>query len=289
MRCRRINLNVENIVKGLNGKRYYQLIHNLKRLVVLLFGTFKEKDMFRCIATEADRKPNFFVRANGVSKYIYVWNEKSIIVHNEMLAPFITFLKESNISEKTIETILLFHYGDGTTDGHEETKYKSFQIIKGELRHRIFEANKELNADESFILSFLERFVFRGINKNYPSADAIYFGDKISGFVATKEQLLKRMRNTKYVEDRCLHVGPVLFRPHSRYVTGIIRNERNRKRIVVSWPNLKKDIIELELEEINKVPATERDPIFNRVFKDVAEMEDKNKRVRRPSNIHWHA
>ena len=39
-----------------------------------------------------------------------------------------------------------------------------------------------------------------------------------------------------------LHIGPMLFRPHARYIGDDIKNEYSRKKVDVSWPRLEKDI-----------------------------------------------
>jgi hypothetical protein len=54
---------------------------------------------------------------------------KAAIVHNEIISNFTSFLRSKGISERTIETIHLFHYGDGTTDGSSENERKSYKDI----------------------------------------------------------------------------------------------------------------------------------------------------------------
>ena len=136
----------------------------------------------------------------------------------------------------------LFHYGDGTTDGHDPENRKSYEDLSYELRDRIKQANKELNSHMDFIIAVVERCLFKGSNEDNIEADCVYVGDREYGVVATKKQFLKNLYRRGFDYFTHLHIGPLLLRPHSRYVNRKVEDERNRERLVAFWPHLREDI-----------------------------------------------
>ena len=232
----------DEMIVSLNFKKYSQLSNNLKHLVSSLFGAVDENDVITCTKVEDFQKPDFLIKCNDKTRYVSMKSGKALIVHNETFDSFISFLKEKNISEKTLETIALFHYGDGTVDGHNEENRKPYEELVYELKDRIKEANKELNKDIDFILEVVNRCVFKGSKKDNIEADCVYVGDREYGVLATKKQFVKNIYRRGFDYFTHLHIGPLLFRPHSRYINRKIEDQRNRNRIVASWPHLREDI-----------------------------------------------
>ena len=100
----------DEMIVSLNFKKYSQLSNNLKHLVSSLFGAVDENDVITCTKVEDFQKPDFLIKCNDKTRYVSMKSGKALIVHNETFDSFISFLKEKNISEKTLETIALFPY-----------------------------------------------------------------------------------------------------------------------------------------------------------------------------------
>ena len=166
----------------------------------------------------------------------------AVIVHNEIIDNFISYLREEGISEETIETILLFHYGDGSTDGSGEIRKNTSELMYV-MKDRIKKANGELNWNMELIVKTVKRLMFYGASSDYIPADALYFGDKDYGVVVTMKQVIRHLQKRGFDFYDNLHIGPLLIRPDARYVTKEIVSQRKYNRIVAYWPNLQADVI----------------------------------------------
>ena len=186
-------------------------------------------------------KTDFVIEYGDRVKNISMKSGRAEVVHNEILKNFIEFLREFKISEQTLETICLFHYGDGTIDGTGE-KRKPYREIVYELGDRTALANAELNKDIGIVAEVVRRCVFKGSDADNLEADALYFGDMFYGTVVTKNQIMKHVRRRSFDYYDNLHIGPLLLRPDARYVDKDITYQRKRDRIVAYWPNLAADV-----------------------------------------------
>lgn len=234
-------LKEDEMVLALNKRTFSELNGNLKRLLNSLFGAIDPCEIILCEKTKDFIKPDFIITCKNISLGISMKSGSAVIVHNEIVTNFISFIRRLRVSEKTIETILLFHFGDGTTDG-TGTKRLSTSEVREKLADRIIEANQELNSDLKFIYEVVYHCVFKGAKEENLEADAIYYGDVDNGVVATQKQLFKNMQRRGFDYYDCLHIGPLLIRPDSRYADTDIIDERKRNRIVMYWPNLRSEI-----------------------------------------------
>lgn len=231
----------DSILVNLNGKKVSEVSNNLRFMLKAIYGALDDEAFIKCSKTDDAFKPDLVIEINGVTKYVSVKTGSAENVHNEVVGYFVDYLKSEGISDKTIETILLYQYGDGTTDG-SGTDRKGYLAIRTELDKRIKQANEELNWNKEFVFKTIYRCILQGVNDKGPMVDAIYFGTKDYGITCTRKQLLThiRRRNFSYFEN--LHIGPLLLRPHSRYSGTDVKSERNKSRIVAYWPNLNADL-----------------------------------------------
>ena len=234
-------LHEQEMIHSLNNKRINDLNQNLKTLMSALFGVLDENEIIKAYKVDDAFKTDFVIEYNDQKRYVSMKSGKACVVHNEILINFIDFLNEYNISDETLETIKLFHYGDGTTDGTGETR-QPYEETYYQLRDRIKKANKELNANMDFILAVVNRCVFKGSNDDNLEADCMYFGDVDYGTIATKRQFIANIRRRGFDYYNNLHIGPLLLRPDARYVNKDIIYRRKLDRIVCYWPNLREDV-----------------------------------------------
>ncbi|MBQ7994992.1 MAG: hypothetical protein IJ247_02080 [Bacilli bacterium] len=235
-------LNEDEIISSLNNKTIESLSNNMKRVMRDLYGVLDNDSVVKCHKPdETTGKPDMIIDYENRKRFVTIKHGHAETVHSEKISTFIDFISSFGISKGTIETLLLFHYGDGTLDGTGETRM-NYREVMNSLGDRISLANYELNKNKEFVLSVLDRCMFKGVLNEYQEADSLYFGDKDYGLVATKNQIVKHVKIRSFDFYDNLHIGPLLIKPHSRYSKGYVIDQRSRERIVLYWPHLFADI-----------------------------------------------
>lgn len=235
------NLKEQEVIFALNNRKVSDLSNNMKNLIKALFGVVDDRLTVKCYKVDDSFKTDFVVEYDDRKRNVSMKSGSAAIVHNEVFQYFVNYLREHGISEYTIETIALFQYGDGTTDGSGKDR-QNYYDVNSALRDRIKMANEELNTDMDFILETLDHCVFKGARDDNLEADCVYFGDVDYGIVATKNQFIRSVKRRGFDYYDHLHIGPLLLRPDARYVSKDIASERKRNRIVAYWPRLREDI-----------------------------------------------
>ena len=231
----------EEMILQFNGKHFCELTNNSKHFAKEMFGHLKDVDTFICEKVEDYVKPDFKVTCNGETHFVSMKSGRSTTVHQEYVKNFCMFLRDQGISKRTLQTILLYHYGDGTLDGSGKERF-TIEKLKYLLADRIKEANEELNSNKDFVLMIIERAVLKGTKEENIEADYIYHGNADYGVLVSKTQLFKHCmrRDWKWMDN--LHIGPMLLNPHARYIGKEIKRQRSRERLEFSWPNFREDI-----------------------------------------------
>ncbi len=250
-------LNEDQIIHVLNADRFCDLPKNLQNLVVDLFGVVDPYKPVSCEYAIEYTKPDFVITHSDRKRYVSMKSGSSILMHGEQITTFIPFLRSLGISEKTINTILLHHYGDGTTDGSGKERMP-INELKYHLYKQIKEANEELNSDRAVLIAFAERILFQGVRDDVPKADALYHGDYEFGVVATRKQILKHLSRGNWDFFDNLHIGPFMIYPHARYIGTEIHSEKSRNRVDVSWPKVISDIEYISKRYDNYTPIKHR-------------------------------
>ena len=234
-------LKEDEMVHHLNGIKIKDLSNNLRNLMRDLFGVLDDEEVVHARKTDDFIKPDFIIEYRNEKKYVSMKSGKANVVHSEIITTFTAFLLENGISKETVETILLYQFGDGTTDGTGKKRLE-YDQLRFNLSLRIKKANKELNADNNFIMKVIDRCVFVGTLPNAIPADCIYHGNYEFGMVATKRQFEKHImrRNWNYINN--LHIGPLQLRPHARYINSEIVSEKRRRTVDCYWPYYNADI-----------------------------------------------
>ncbi len=233
------------LANALNEKKYKELDNNCKYIVKRIFNFVDDDEIIHAYKIEEFIKPDICIEYKKEKRYISMKSGKSNYIHEEYITNFVKYLKECHISEETINTILLFHYGDGTTDGTGE-KRKSFEEIAYELKDKIKLANFELNKSRAFITSTLLHIMFVGNSENAIMADYIYHGDKEYGLIVSRNQIMKYLNTKDFSWLNNIHIGPILLRPKARYVDREIKNPQMRETISFYWPRIELDLKYIE-------------------------------------------
>ena len=231
----------DEIIYFLNNKKPCELNPNLLQMIRDLYGIVDPNLPIKCEYAIDLTKPDFVITYMDHKQYVSMKTGASTVVHKEQLSTFIKYLKEIGVSDKTIETILLYQYGDGTTDGTGKERMATDKL-KYVLSDRIKEANKELNVSKELIIKVMDRVMFQGVNPNVPAANALYHGDIEYGVTVHKKQFIKYIKSKNFDWISNLHCGPLFIKPSARYADKPINNEARRHMVEISWPRLSDDM-----------------------------------------------
>lgn len=225
----------------INGKRISDLNNNIKHMFSQIYDSVDDNEIVEAGFIEGFQKPDFYVIYKGRRVNISLKTGRSNVIHEDNIKSFILFLRSKGISKRTQQTILLFQYGDATLDGSGEKRYDAVQL-NYMLHERILEANRELNSNPAFVQEFMDKYMFKGNEKNTEQADAIYHGELGYGHICSRRQILKHIGYRKYDFIYSLHIGPLIIRPHARYVNREIKQPKYRETIDIYWRDLGSDI-----------------------------------------------
>ena len=227
----------ESVVQHLNGYTFKNLSEIYKSLIKKVFPDIKETSLIKSGTIRGFMKPDIFIEAEGKIKNISLKTGAARVIHQERVQTFIGFLRSKGISDETLKTILLMHFSDGTLNGTGPRRY-SFDKMKYTLEERIKKANDELNANKYFIRDFIDHCMFIGVMENPVIADFVYHGEDEFGYAVSREKMLEYAKKMNWDYYNNLHIGPLFFRCHARYLDKPIKNEKSRMKVDVWWPNL---------------------------------------------------
>ena len=236
-------LNEEKMCETINDKKFDDLNQNLQYFMYYLFPRIDKSKKIKCFQTENFTKPDICISQEKELKFVSLKYGQSETLHNENIQTFVKFLKECGISDYTIETYLLYHYGDGTTDGTGKRRLSSIQV-RFMYDERIRKMNDEFNKSKDFIKKVADRVMFQGVNPDASKAEFIYHGDKDYGVFVSRNQYMRHIekKNWDFMQT-CVHIGPFVVRPHARYSNKEILNEDHRHTVVINYPRFVQDLL----------------------------------------------
>ena len=235
----------ESMISALNNKKVKELNNNLRLMLRQLYGYLDENEIVKCEKSKGYYKPDFIITCNGIKKFISMKSGNAEAVHEEQISSVITFLHEIGFSKNSLETIKLYQYGDGTTDGTGDVRMGWREVFET-YHDRIKMANEEFNNNKIKLFKVMDRFLFQGVDVQAIPADAIYHGDVEKGVIITKTMVEKYFVYKDWNKYDGLHIGPFFMKPHYRFA-GVpndkIKNEHLRHKIQFKWPNMKADML----------------------------------------------
>lgn len=236
-------INEERMIYALNDKKFSELNANLQHFVTFLLPKLDKEQKVKCFHAEDYTKPDFCVQQNDTRRFVSLKHGTCETLHDEKLDRFIQFLMENGIDAETIESYLLFHFGDGTTDGSGTKRMNNFEV-KLAYSKRLTKMNKVFNQSKEFIKKFADRVMFQGVNPLAEPAEIIYHGDEDFGCFCSKNQVMRHLelRRWDYMVS-VVHIGPFILRPKARYPNKEIKNDDSRRKVVVSYPRLLSEIM----------------------------------------------
>ena len=109
--------NEDELIEYLNSKKIKDLNSNMKDFIFFIFGNIDEENIIQATSGKSGQKPDMIITINNVIKRISIKKGTGNSVHQEKVDVFVEFLESINISNETINKLLKFHWGDGTSDG----------------------------------------------------------------------------------------------------------------------------------------------------------------------------
>lgn len=236
--------NEYEISDALNGKRVNQLPKHLSKWLIKL--GFGEEELLYVKKLNNEQKADICIKSAKMTQYISIKSGSSNSFHSEPIDIFIPFLRSLGISETTLKTIVLYHYGDNTFDGTGPTRFTS-----AELR-RVYPDKFKRASEELSQTVILKAIITRCITKGrFPTnhmIDGIYHGTFEQGlFVPTKAiyQILLRKKYRR--KNGTINIGMLTYQPGSRNLWGIPGSEQKRSQSEIKWRSFAYDIKDFEI------------------------------------------
>lgn len=228
------------IVALLDGKLYRELPEFWQRRINQLDRDVREDDRIECYKCVYNQKADISIRIDNKKWNISIKSGYFVSVHSERISSFSGFLRSLGIEEELIETMKLYHYGDGTTDGTGEVR-KSVAELKEELKDRIRVFNEAVNKKE-VLSKIVLRFLCIGTPFQRSFVTHIYHGTKDYGELIDAKTMVDYICSGYPQTTTSIHFGPFIYCPAYRGVVDFDSNNVKRYYIEIKWPSLIRDI-----------------------------------------------
>ncbi len=241
--------NEDELIEYLNSKKIKDLNSNMKDFIFFIFGNIDEENIIQATSGKSGQKPDMIITINNVIKRISIKKGKGNSVHQEKVDVFVEFLESINISNETINKLLKFHWGDGTSDGTGSQRISSSDY-KQQFPEEIEMINKEFNKEKN-IKEFIYRFIMQGKSDDYDIVDALYYGNVNEGHWASKDEIIEYVVNNIFSLDS-IHFGPLTYQIWNRCLNFNPNTENRRRVMQVKWGSLLNDLLIIERNRKNE-------------------------------------
>ena len=271
-----------NIEKCLDFKLFEELNPNLQHFLMDVFKGYSLKGKrIHAIRSRINVKPDFYLHVDDIPKEVYVSVKKGSgnSVHQESLVSFVRFLKTLGADEDVLDSLKMFHYGDGTTDNTGEVRSSATQFVKD--HPEVTKAPNAFFSQQKNMDAVIERAIFTGAMPGAPRAEYIYHGTAYSGVWASRDEIYEYIHNTMSTEERKgISVGPLTYQVWNRNLARNKEAEKKREQMQFKWTSIcdmltqitavrkatkQRGTYEGKLDEISSVIFFNRDP-HNAIF-----------------------
>lgn len=241
--------NEDELIEYLNSKKIKDLNSNMKDFIFFIFGNIDEENIIQATSGKSGQKPDMIITINNVIKRISIKKGTGNSVHQEKVDVFVEFLESINISNETINKLLKFHWGDGTSDGAGSQRISSSDY-KQQFPEEIEMINKEFNKEKN-IKEFIYRFIMQGKSDDYDIVDALYYGNVNEGHWASKDEIIEYVVNNIF-NLNSIHFGPLTYQIWNRCLNFNPNTENRRRVMQVKWGSLLNDLLIIERNRKNE-------------------------------------
>lgn len=235
-----------DFVKNINKKKFCELSSNFKSFILFLFNEVKDDDLINCTRINSHGKVDLIIKLNDKSKNISIKTGSQNSVHTEKIETFVDFLRKIDVKEEMIEYLLLYHFGDGTTDGSGNKRLNAEELklkYRFEIRKFNYYINKHVNLSK-----IIDRVLFSGLHSN-KSVDVLYYGNIEYGVWCSKESVIKYFTNHQCFYMDTPHFSSLTFQNWCRNLNKNEKMESHRYYIQIKWFTILSDINKISLNE----------------------------------------
>jgi len=253
--------NEKQIVSAFNERQIKVLTAYQQAFIKQLYKNASDTDVVHAKKVGGQGfKPDVEIDVEGEKYSISVKKGGGNSVHQEKTELFLHYCVQTlDMTEEERDSLLLFLYGDGTTDGDSlpEERLKDQELVDTykteiEIVQRFFDRNKR---------NLLERFLVYGRlgRERGIKADYIYHGDATDGVWCPLDyEAIDYLAEVPNAPDAPLAIGPLTIQVWNRNLEGKPEMEQRRHSIQVKWGACKayiEKINQIYLESLEKRKA----------------------------------
>lgn len=263
--------NEHDFAQSLNSKKVRELNRVLQSFVKDLSPSARpETTVYATKHLVSGYKPDVSVKVETSEWGVSLKKGSGNSVHQEKTDFFLNYcIRELGMTTQEKEAMLLFLYGDGTTNG-DSTKEERLTI---EEVAEYFE--EEIKIVQNFLnknkIALIERFLVYGKSgkERGIKADYIYHGTPDEGdWIQLSTQNIHSLARLEEATSASLYIGPLTFQVWNRNLEAKPEFEDRRHSIQVKWPKCKANIQYLHGLEIARKKANNNFQLRQRTIGD---------------------
>ncbi len=228
-----------DFARTINRKKFCNLNDHMKKFIVFVFNDVNDSDVLECKRYRSQDKADVYIKLNGKIKNVSIKSGTRVSVHAERVDSFVSFLRKNKISENIIKFLLIYHFGDFTTNGTGSVRLPA-KDLKIKYAKEIKTFNKYMNYN-NIIKKITIRCLFEGESK-YNSADYIYYGDVLNGIYASRSEVIDYFCNNKALEIIAPHISFLIYQNWNRNILYNKKLESHRYYCQFKWPSISEDL-----------------------------------------------
>lgn len=228
------------IINALNGQLVNALPIGLRKMMTFLFpqGGIGRIEVGKL---NNEQKADIYIAFNNQRKYLSLKSGNHLSFHAEPVELFIGFLRTLGITNKTLKTLLFFHFGDRTLNGQGSIRFTSDELRRTHYSY-FKDASIELSKPE-VMKAIIHRTIIQGrFSNNYP-IDGVYYGDPIGGKFISITYIKQMLLAKKYQrKNGTINLRSLTYQPKGRNLFRYPNAEPMRFVSVIKWRSFPQDI-----------------------------------------------
>lgn len=231
-------VNEKDLVKALNNKSYTDLNANLQHFCLDMFENKLDTTPLIVSKISSNSKPDIMITHKNTTKYISIKKGSGNSVHQEKIDVFVKYLESIGVSKSSINNLLLFHYGDDTTNDTGKIRYNARECEK-RYSKEIEYLNRELNS-QKILFDILDRVLFTGNVDEGQTVDYIYHGDLKHGIWASRDEIYKYFLRNKF-NSKTVHFASLTYQVWGRNEKRTAVHPERRYVMQIKWSQILND------------------------------------------------
>ena len=199
----------------------------LKTIILKIFENINDHESISIEKMYLSKRRTIKIKYNNKIKYILLLENSREIIKEEHILSFINTLKALKIEKESIDSMLLFHWSDGTLNNTGNTRYK-IKYFYEKYPNRLILLNKELNKKNN-LKNILKKHIFFD-DKKLSFIDYIIYKDGDEHRLISSSDALDKMINYKGF-DNLIHLGPIIIHNKKRNLIKDEKSENQRSYI----------------------------------------------------------